>query len=95
MKALKAFIYFELVRRYGPIVLVPENISVDEDMAFMRKQRVHVDTCFNAIVKLLDEAAVDLLPGNERSSDRAAYFSREAALSLKARVLLYAGISDV
>lgn len=90
VKALKAFIYFELVRRYGPIVLVPENISVDEDMAFMRKQRVHVDTCFNAIVKLLDEAAVDLLPGNERSSDRSAYFSREAALSLKARVLLYA-----
>ncbi|MFR5657536.1 MAG: hypothetical protein ACLUDU_05825 [Butyricimonas faecihominis] len=34
---------------------------MDEDMAFMRKQRVHVDTCFNAIVKLLDEAAVDLL----------------------------------
>ena len=29
VKAVKAFIYFELVRRYGPICLVPQNMPVD------------------------------------------------------------------
>ena len=52
--------YFDLVRHYGPIVLVPKNLSVDIDMSVLRQQRVHVDTCFNAIVRLCDEAAKDL-----------------------------------
>lgn len=90
IKALKAYCYFELVRRYGPIVLAPETIPADADILDMQLPRSHVDTCFKEIVRLLDEAAEDLLPGNERTSDRSAYFSKEAALALKARVLLYA-----
>lgn len=90
IKALKAFLYFELVRRYGPIVLVPENLSVDLDISELRQPRAHVDTCFNAIVRLCDEAAEFLLPGNQRTSDRKPFFSKEAALFLKAKALLYA-----
>lgn len=90
VKALKAYIYFELVRNYGPIVLVPKNIDVDVDISVMQQQRMHVDTCFKEIVRLLDEAAEHLLYENEKNFDRVPYFSKEAALALKARVLLYA-----
>ena len=89
-KALKAYVYFDLVRHYGPIVLVPKNLSVDIDMSVLRQQRVHVDTCFNAIVRLCDEAAKDLLLGNQKPFDRKPFFSKEATLALKARALLYA-----
>lgn len=90
IQALKAYCYFELMRRYGPIVLYPENISVDADESEIYQSRSHVDTCFKAIVDLLDEAAEHLLPSDARSFDRSAYFSKDAALALKARVLLYA-----
>ena len=89
-KALKAYVYFDLVRHYGPIVLVPKNLSVDIDMSELRQQRVHVDTCFNALVRLCDEAAKDLLLGNQKPFDRKPFFSKEATLALKARALLYA-----
>ena len=64
--AVKAFYYFELVKRYGPIVLVPTNIDVNVDLQKMQVPRSHVDTCFNEIVRLLDEAIPDLLYGKER-----------------------------
>lgn len=89
-KALKAYIYFDLIRHYGPIVLVPENLSVDIDMSELRQQRVHVDTCFNAVVRLCNEASVDLLLGNQKTFERKPFFSKEAVLALKAKALLYA-----
>ena len=46
IKALKAFLYFDLVRHYGPIVLVDENISMETPVEEMRQPRVHVDTVF-------------------------------------------------
>ncbi len=90
IKALKAYCYFELVRRYGPIILVPENIEANSSIESMQKPRSHVDTCFNAIVKLLDESMEDLLPFEQKEFSRRAYFSKEAALALKAKTLLYA-----
>lgn len=90
MLALKAFLYFDLVRHYGPIALVPENIPVETSVPDMAVDRVHVDTCFKEIVRLLDEAEPNLLLKSEKSSMRYAYFTKEAALALKAKVLLYA-----
>ncbi|WP_231932344.1 MULTISPECIES: RagB/SusD family nutrient uptake outer membrane protein [Butyricimonas] len=90
MLALKAFLYFDLVRHYGPIALVPKNISVETSVPDMAVDRVHVDTCFREIVRLLDEAEPNLLLKSEKSSVRYAYFTKEAALVLKAKVLLYA-----
>ncbi|WP_417030343.1 RagB/SusD family nutrient uptake outer membrane protein [Butyricimonas virosa] len=90
VKAVKAFFYFELVKRYGPIVLVPENIGVGASIEEMKQPRSHVDTCFKAITNLLDEAIPDLLPNGQRPFIRKNYFCKESALALKARVLLYA-----
>ncbi|WP_065219019.1 MULTISPECIES: RagB/SusD family nutrient uptake outer membrane protein [Butyricimonas] len=87
--ALKAYYYFELVRRYGPIILVPENIDPNVNIQAMKVPRSHVDTCFNAIVKLCDDAAAILSPFNQKETSRRAYFCKEAALALKARALAY------
>ena len=89
-KALKAFYYFELMRAYGPIVLVPENIGVESDIEKMQLPRVHVDTCFKEIVKLFDEAIPNLSKSDDLESGRLISMSKEAAYAYKAKVLLYA-----
>lgn len=89
VKALKAYMYFELIRHYGPIILVPRNIDPNVDVSEMRIPRSHVDTCFAAVVQLCDEAAKDLRPFNQKESPRRTFFCKEAALALKARALLY------
>lgn len=87
--AVKAFFYFELVKRYGPIVLVPKNIDVNVDLAEMQVPRSHVDSCFKEIVRLLDEAIPDLFTSKERIASHKLFLSKEGAMALKARVLLY------
>ena len=87
--AVKAFYYFELVKRYGPIVLVPTNIDVNVDLQKMQVPRSHVDTCFIENVRLLDEAIPDLYYSKEREASHKLFPSKEGAMALKAKVLLY------
>ena len=89
VKALKAYMYFELVRHYGPIILVPDAVDPNQDIRDLQIPRSHVDTCFAAIVQLCDEAAKDLRPFNQKEASRRCFFNKEAALALKARALLY------
>lgn len=87
--ALKAFYYFELVRRYGPVMIVPDRFDPNQDVKVLKLPRLHVDTCFNYIVRLCDEA-VDLLPSCKmKKSERRGYFNKEAVMALKARALCY------
>ena len=90
IKALKAHYYFELMRHYGPIILVPENIATNADIDIMQQPRSHFDTCVNVAVRLLDEAMEDLPPLNEKDQTRWAYHSLESAAALKAQILLLA-----
>lgn len=90
VKALKAHLYFELMRRYGPIVLVPKNIDVSNSYKEMLQSRSPIDSCVNAIVSLCDEAIVDLPSMQQQETSHYAYFNREAAATLKAYTLLYA-----
>lgn len=87
--ALKAFYYFELVRRYGPVVIVPDRFDPNQDVEALKLPRSHVDTCFNYIVRLCDEAIDVLPPANVKKSERMGYFNKEAAMALKARALCY------
>lgn len=90
VKALKAFYYFELLKRYGPFVLVPENIDVWASIEEMRRPRNSIEDCFKEIVRLLDEAIPDLQLFNQKSAEMQPFFSKEAAMGLKLRVLLFA-----
>ena len=90
VKALKAYVYFELVRHYGPICLVPQNMPVNLPVKDYQLPRQHVDTCFKEIVNLLDEAMEYLPKHGQRVSNYGYTFSLEGAYALKATVLLYA-----
>lgn len=87
--ALKAFYYLELVRRYGPVIIVPDRFDPNQDVEKLKLPRSHVDTCFNYIVRLCDEAVEELPSRKVKKSDRANYFNKEAVMALKARALCY------
>ena len=90
VKVLKAFLYFDLVRHYGPITLVPKNIDVENSIENMKQPRRPVEECFQAMLSLIDDAMNNgLLPKAQQASSHSAYFSRESALALKAMILIY------
>ncbi|MCB6974793.1 MULTISPECIES: RagB/SusD family nutrient uptake outer membrane protein [Butyricimonas] len=90
VKALKAFYYFDLMRRYGPIVLIDENVNPNVEFEDMQQFRRPIDECVEAIVKLCDEAMRDLPYQVEKPSDHQLFFNKEATATLKALTLLYA-----
>ena len=96
VKAVKAYVYFELVRRYGPICLIKtngqneENMPVDLPVKDYQLPRQHVDTCFKEIINLLDESMEYVPKHSQRISNYGHTFSLEAVYALKAKVLLYA-----
>ena len=90
VKAVKAYVYFELVRRYGPICLIPQNMPVDLPVKDYQLPRQHVDTCFKEIINLLDESMEYVPKHSQRISNYGHTFSLEAVYALKAKVLLYA-----
>jgi hypothetical protein len=81
---LRAWRYFEMVRRYGgvPMIMEPQNINDD-----LYVTRTRTSECIRLIVKDLDEAA-NVLPWKWTGED-AGRITKAAAIALKARVLLY------
>lgn len=89
-KAIKAYHYFQLMKRYGPITLVPKNLSAESDMAELQIKRSPVDTVVKEIVRLFDEAIPHLEFFSEQLTSEYGFFTKEAAYGFKAKVLLYA-----
>ncbi len=56
VKVLKAYFHFLLLRMYGPIPIIDQNIHVSEDTETTRIKREPVDEAVDYIVNLLDEA---------------------------------------
>lgn len=86
---LRACFYFELVKRYGGVPLIGENVPVLGDN--MELPRNTFEECINYIVSELDAIKEDLR--TYPSSDFAQYSHAptcEACIAMKARVLLYA-----
>lgn len=95
VKVLKAYYHFYLLRLYGPIVLVDRNFEPYDDIEDIRQERQTVETCFQFILKLIDEALYDEdgnlkmdLPDSRNDSDLG-QIDRLVALSLRAKILLY------
>ncbi|HAZ01548.1 MAG: hypothetical protein A2W95_04245 [Bacteroidetes bacterium GWA2_40_14] len=91
-KFLRAFYYFELLKRFGDpennigVPIVPEKVlTINDPLDFARST---YEECVSYIVKDCDEAAIDL-PGRRYSADYGKV-SKAAALALKSRLLLYA-----
>lgn len=90
VKFLKAYYNFWLVRMYGPIVLMKKNIPIASDEDQVRLPRSPVDSCFNYIVQLLDEAAPDLPDRISSEASDLGRITKAIDLSVKALVLVTA-----
>ncbi|MDR1103348.1 MAG: RagB/SusD family nutrient uptake outer membrane protein, partial [Tannerella sp.] len=87
---LKAFYHFHLVRKWGPVPIIRDNLPITADVDEVRVSRNTVDECFAHIVGLLDEA-IPLLPlGVESPSQDLGRITRPIASAFKAKVLVYA-----
>ncbi|MDR0507576.1 MAG: RagB/SusD family nutrient uptake outer membrane protein [Dysgonamonadaceae bacterium] len=83
---LRAYFYFELVKRYGGVPIIEKPVSLDDDYSGI--QRESLGKCIDFIVSECNICA-DSLPG-EYMPGELGRATKGAALSLKSRVLLYA-----
>lgn len=91
---LKAFFYFELVKRYGGVPIIDQPLDYNEPAGWQGLPRNTVDECFKYIVSLCDKAAV-IIPDSVRTSSVTSWYESGRATyaaikALKARALLYA-----
>ncbi|PHQ29062.1 RagB/SusD family nutrient uptake outer membrane protein [Leeuwenhoekiella nanhaiensis] len=89
-KFLKAYYHFYLMRHYGAIPIIKENVSVDAPTPAFDLPRDPYDEGINYIVELLDEAAAVLPPVIADINTEYGRITSVIARSLKARVLVTA-----
>lgn len=92
---LRAFFYFLLMKQYGPVVLMGEDVTpTDAVAADMQIPRSSFDDCVNYVVSELDKAAevLPLTPQSNGQPSDAEYgrITKGIALAVKSRLLLYA-----
>jgi hypothetical protein len=90
VKFLKAYYHFCLVRMYGPIPLIKNNLPISADVNEVKVFRDPVDSCFNYIATLLNEAAPGLPLTIISPATEAGRITLPIALSLRAKVLVTA-----
>ncbi|MEP4534302.1 MAG: RagB/SusD family nutrient uptake outer membrane protein [Cyclobacteriaceae bacterium] len=87
-KFLKAYFHFFLMRMYGPIPVMRENIEVASGLDAIRVEREPVDDVANYIVELLDEAIADLPVLIANSEEQLGRVTKATAAAIKARTLM-------
>jgi len=90
VKFLKAYYHYYLLRMYGPIPIIRENLPIYAGIDQVRVFREPVDDCVNYIVQLMDEAAKDLPMEINNVSTDLGHITQTIALAMKAEVLVTA-----
>ena len=90
VKFLKAWYHFWLLRMYGPIVLQDESLPVSSEPEAVKLYRQPVDSCFDFIVGLIDEALTDLPDVIDDRQTELGRITKAIALAEKAKILVYA-----
>ncbi|HYH55765.1 MAG TPA: RagB/SusD family nutrient uptake outer membrane protein [Anseongella sp.] len=85
---MKAYYHYWLVRMYGPVVLIKENLPVAAGRDEVQIPRSSVDECFAYIVELLDQALVSLPERIDFEIEELGRITRGIALAVKAQVLV-------
>lgn len=84
---MRAFFYFELIKRYGGVPYITQSLDETDDLNFVREP---YDTCVANIIKDID-AAIEYLPlATAQPNVDFGRPTKGAALALKAKALLYA-----
>lgn len=84
---LKAYMHYWLVRMYGPVVLVKENLPVSAGRDEVQIPRSTVDECFAYIVELLDQSIVNLPDRIDFEVSELGRITKGIGLAVKAKVL--------
>ncbi|PTS94205.1 RagB/SusD family nutrient uptake outer membrane protein [Pedobacter sp. HMWF019] len=87
-RALRAMFYFYIMRLYGPVILLGEDvIAPDAPAEQVQLPRSSFDECVNYVTSELDKAAADLpvVPSNDDNYGR---ITKGIALAFKAQTLL-------
>src|SRR5690606_6260489 len=90
VKFLKAYYHYYLTRMYGTIPIKRVNLPINADPETVRVFRDPVDSCFNYVVQLLDEAIADLPDLITNEADELGRVTKPIALAIKAEVLVTA-----
>ncbi len=85
---LRAYFYFELIKRYGGVPLVTEALEVDDN--YQDVNRATLDECIQFILDECNFVANNLPAHNEYASGELGRITSGMALALKSRLLLYA-----
>lgn len=90
---LKAYYHFFLVRMYGPIPLIKDNLPLESSHDDVKVYRQPVNECFDYINELLDQAiANENLPDNINGVENTELgrITKVTAMAIKAKVLVTA-----
>ncbi|TKG95039.1 RagB/SusD family nutrient uptake outer membrane protein [Puteibacter caeruleilacunae] len=88
VKFLKAYYHFYLLRMYGPVPIIKENLDITSDTEEVKVERRPVSEVVNYIVSLLDEALADLPLMIENESTELGRITQPIAAAIKAKVLV-------
>jgi hypothetical protein len=90
VKFLKAYYHYCLLRSYGPIPLIRQNLPVDASISETKIYRDKFDDCIDYIAQLIDEAVPDLPPVIYDVTGELRRITQPIALSVKAEMLVLA-----
>jgi hypothetical protein len=90
VKFLKAYYHYCLLRQYGPIVLVKQNLPVDAGIDETKVYREKFDDCINYIAGLIDEAVPELPDVIYDEVSELRRITQPIALSIKAEMMVLA-----
>lgn len=86
-KFLKAYYHYWLLRMYGPIPLIKENLPIGTSAEAAKVKRATLDESFEYVVSLLDEAIRDLPASIQNTAQELGRITKVIALSFKAEIL--------
>lgn len=87
---LKAYFHYYLLRMYGPIPIIRENLPISAEISKVHVFREPVDSVFSYVVKLLDEAAAELPVQVGDYAQELGRITKPIALAVKAEALVTA-----
>ncbi|MET3114129.1 hypothetical protein AAKU52_001862 [Pedobacter sp. CG_S7] len=92
VKFLKAYYHYLLLKMYGPIPLVKENLDITSGTEALKVYREPIDDCVDYIVQLLDEAAAEenMLTVIQNDIAELGRVTRPIILGVKAKLLVMA-----
>jgi len=89
VKFLKAYYHFHLMKKWGPIPIIRENLDINASVEEVRVYRDPMDECFDYVIELLNEAIPDL-PLVVQSRDELGRITKPIAAAVKAKIMVFA-----